>query len=140
MLAEHTRFCRWTDQSRPTSTLQDEQLSHMFPLHNDKQQRRPSCEDDETKDVSGFWWSQTGSNRRPEACKATALPTELWPLLKSRVSRHEARRPVGLASPRARKNPARKWGTLYRTALDEWWAWEDLNLRPHAYQARALTN
>jgi hypothetical protein len=27
------------------------------------------------------WWSQTGSNRRPEACKATALPTELWPLL-----------------------------------------------------------
>ena len=23
------------------------------------------------------WWSQTGSNRRPEACKATALPTEL---------------------------------------------------------------
>ena len=25
------------------------------------------------------WWSQTGSNRRPEACKATALPTELWP-------------------------------------------------------------
>ena len=25
------------------------------------------------------WWSQTGSNRRPEACKATALPAELWP-------------------------------------------------------------
>ena len=27
------------------------------------------------------WWSQTGSNRRPHACKARALPTELWPLL-----------------------------------------------------------
>ena len=27
------------------------------------------------------WWSQTGSNRRPPACKAGALPTELWPLL-----------------------------------------------------------
>ena len=26
-----------------------------------------------------FWWSQTGSNRRPHACKARALPTELWP-------------------------------------------------------------
>ena len=25
------------------------------------------------------WWRQTGSNRRPEACKATALPTELCP-------------------------------------------------------------
>ena len=25
------------------------------------------------------WWSQSGSNRRPDACKATALPAELWP-------------------------------------------------------------
>ena len=24
--------------------------------------------------------------------------------------------------------------------LSKWWAWEDSNLRPHAYQARALTN
>ena len=29
----------------------------------------------------GSWWSQTGSNRRPHACKARALPTELWPLV-----------------------------------------------------------
>jgi len=28
-----------------------------------------------------LWWSQTGSNRRPHACKARALPTELWPRL-----------------------------------------------------------
>ncbi len=28
------------------------------------------------------WWSQTGSNRRPHACKARALPTELWPRLR----------------------------------------------------------
>ena len=27
-----------------------------------------------------------------------------------------------------------------RKRLEEWWAWEDLNFRPHAYQARALTN
>ena len=32
------------------------------------------------------WWSQTGSNRRPPACKAGALPTELWP----RRSRHRS--------------------------------------------------
>src|SRR5690606_32708646 len=25
------------------------------------------------------WWSQSESNRRPQACKASALPTELWP-------------------------------------------------------------
>ncbi len=27
----------------------------------------------------GPWWSKTGSNRRPHACKARALPTELLP-------------------------------------------------------------
>ncbi len=26
-----------------------------------------------------FWWSQAGSNRRPPACHAGALPAELWP-------------------------------------------------------------
>ena len=29
------------------------------------------------------WWSQTGSNRRPQACKASALPTELWPRIRT---------------------------------------------------------
>lgn len=58
----------------------------------------------------GLWWRQTGSNRRPPACKAGALPTELCPQFVQDVS------------------------------LDGWWAREDLNLRPHAYQARALTN
>ena len=27
----------------------------------------------------------------------------------------------------------------WRHILIEWWAWEDLNFRPHAYQACALT-
>src|SRR5882757_9583598 len=30
------------------------------------------------------WWSQAGSNRRPLACHASALPAELWPLRFSR--------------------------------------------------------
>ncbi len=29
--------------------------------------------------VPARWWSQAGSNRRPPACKAGALPAELWP-------------------------------------------------------------
>lgn len=29
---------------------------------------------------SRAWWRRTGSNRRPQACKASALPTELRPL------------------------------------------------------------
>ena len=58
------------------------------------------------------WWSRTGSNRRPHACKARALPTELRPL------QGEGARP-GAAS---------------------WWAQADSNRRPHAYQACALTS
>src|SRR5689334_21802784 len=29
--------------------------------------------------IPSGWWSQSGSNRRPPACKAGALPAELWP-------------------------------------------------------------
>ena len=33
-----------------------------------------------TRSLKGeAWWSQTESNRRPHACKARALPAELWP-------------------------------------------------------------
>ena len=32
------------------------------------------------------------------------------------------------------------YGPSWRTDLMRWWAWEDSNFRPHAYQARALTN
>jgi hypothetical protein len=50
----------------------------------------------------------------------------------------------------ARRRPSRAMpGTLRlvssvaaprEAAGEAWWAWEDLNFRPHAYQARALTN
>jgi hypothetical protein len=36
-----------------------------------------------------FWWSQPGSNRRPPACKAGALPAELWPRRKPAARTHE---------------------------------------------------
>ena len=38
------------------------------------------------RSLSRFWWSQTGSNRRPHACKARALPTELWPQLEAALA------------------------------------------------------
>ena len=62
------------------------------------------------------WWSQTGSNRRPPACKAGALPTELWP------------------------RSLRPRGPLLSEPPGKWWAWVDSNYRPHAYQGCALTN
>lgn len=45
----------------------------------------------------GFWWRRTGSNRRPPACKAGALPAELRPqssqrsLSASRLRNHHSR-------------------------------------------------
>jgi hypothetical protein len=35
---------------------------------------------DHERSAEEIWWSQAGSNRRPPACKAGALPAELWPL------------------------------------------------------------
>ena len=34
------------------------------------------------------WWSQAGSNRRPQHCQCCALPTELWPPSNSREYTH----------------------------------------------------
>ena len=86
------------------------------------------------------WWSQTGSNRRPHACKARALPAELWPRTRRR---NALSRIVALASAGATaQQPSFKTGLPSRScqSSEGWWAWEDLNFRPHAYQARALTN
>src|ERR1700747_1001440 len=81
-----------------------------------------------------FWWSQTGSNRRPHACKARALPAELWPRLITTIMR-----PL---SPKLSSTGTLRFGLLRGCATrslkgEAWWAWEDLNFRPHAYQARA---
>ena len=35
--------------------------------------------------IKTIWWSQTGSNRRPHACKARALPAELCPRSRRRM-------------------------------------------------------
>ena len=58
-------------------------------------------------------WRRPGSNRRPIACKAIALPTELRPQtrLTDRVNKTEC----------------------------HWWALVESNHRPRPYQGRALT-
>ena len=86
--------------------------------------------------ASEGWWSQTGSNRRPHACKARALPAELWPRTRRRMP--------CCARLRWRDGAAAFVQEACRAeaagSSEGWWAWEDLNFRPHAYQARALTN
>ena len=62
-------------------------------LHNVKQNRQQTLSRESRKPLADErlikclkgkspkqkWWSQTGSNRRHPACKAGALPAELWP-------------------------------------------------------------
>ena len=104
------RGCR-LKRSR-TSSLNDVERSGQIAL---QKENRPAKLCSLPKATFAFhihskeWWSQTGSNRRPHACKARALPTELWPLGK-------------------RQNRTKTW-----------WARVDSNYRPHAYQACALT-
>ena len=56
--------------------------------------------------------------------QSSALPTELWPR-------------TGAAHAISGDQRSQTPGPSQRMM---WWAWEDLNFRPHAYQARALTN
>ena len=74
------------------------------------------------------WWSQTGSNRRPPACKAGALPAELWPrthrvgIKSSRraTSRPCKRRLVGLGRfelPTSRLSSARSNQLSYKPVI-----------------------
>ncbi len=68
--------------------------------------------------LSSEWWSLSGSNRRPPACKAGALPAELKPLFEDQT-----------------RNPGRDPGSHTPLPHEEaWWARVDSNYRPHPYQ------
>ncbi len=80
------------------------------------------------------WWSRSGSNRRPQACKARALPTELRPRIGN-----TAGLPTEAANPANRLLRQGSGGQPSRLRRECWWARDELNVRPHAYQACALT-
>ena len=66
-----------------------------------------------------LWWRMTGSNRRPPACKAGALPAELIP---------------------QKGNSKHLTLSLSRGVYLGWWVWLDSNQRPPPYQDGALTS
>ena len=64
------------------------------------------------------WWSRTGSNRRPPACKAGALPAELRPLI-------PVERMVGLGGlepPTSRLSSARSNQLSYKPLPKRRWS------------------
>ena len=106
LASQTTRGCGCRSSTRlqrlPARRRKDDRLHRLpgtnvrmvCPLHDEKQRSfsaadrtDPRLETEEFLRTSGTkrncksrsWWSQTGSNRRPPACKAGALPTELWP-------------------------------------------------------------
>ena len=94
ILVEPTRVARSFDKSEHTQNKRSIWLNRAFgtPILVEpcpcrpQRQRRENAQNinpaGTTKIMAApeFWWSQTGSNRRPTGCKPVALPTELWPL------------------------------------------------------------
>jgi hypothetical protein len=60
----------WSWWSQPALTA-DDRNDHRGSANGRTRMAEPIFEEN--------WWSQTGSNRRHPACKAGALPAELWP-------------------------------------------------------------
>ena len=81
-------YCQGDNQMPPRHSI-----CHIHPIHNVKDHCLASCTKQKNSRYSNFpatsiitgWWSWTGSNRRPPACKAGALPTELQPLMGQRL-------------------------------------------------------
>src|SRR6201995_3614591 len=70
-----------------------------------------------------IWWSQTGSNRRPHACKARALPAELWPRNQKTNAPHSIKM-VGLGRlelPTSRLSSARSNQLSYKPLTRGTW-------------------
>jgi hypothetical protein len=86
----HTRLPLGRRTARSKETIPPR---HRFlePIHNVKERGEPlrsapACRREDLVFIPGNWWSQSGSNRRPQACKASALPTELWPRKVTKVT------------------------------------------------------
>jgi hypothetical protein len=77
-------------QANPAFTISSESRSRKseirYPTMEIRKQKSAASDSGFRFLVSDFcrafgtaWWSRSGSNRRPQACKASALPTELRP-------------------------------------------------------------
>ena len=104
------------------------------------------------RDDCQLLWRWTVSNRRPPACKAGALPLSYTPrrhkigsflvlFFKKEQKAFFLKKEAKTSFPYKPVRTIQIGGTLFQGGPPKsWWAREDLNLRPHAYQACALTS
>ena len=124
---------RITPVPMDNSSLHDVRMNVLSPERprSGTGKTRFSSPDKDIGSTPSQWWSQTGSNRRPPACKAGALPAELWPLLEM---------PFDIGPQIRQRRQARPGaGPHGPFCKPKWWARVDSNHRPYAYQAYALT-
>lgn len=66
------------------------------------------------------WWRQPASNRRPSACKAGALPTELYPLARIQCPRNNTKTLKTGPSPPAARPMAKDLRTPAQACAHDW--------------------
>src|SRR5215469_7621329 len=82
-------------------------------------QVRDSVEEDPGCLRGEGWWSQPGSNRRPQACKASALPTELWPRSQDRLRKRRLVGPGRVERPTSRLSGVRSNHLSYEPRFEK---------------------
>ncbi len=139
---EHARPARHPVPSRGSRTTPHGRVSEVSP--------RPSAQPTRPSTVTAAPLRHSGLPSHPQAQREMETvgfePTT--PCLQSRCSPTELRPPrerIANSSTRHGQRqrsrvitPSRQGNQILRSKI--WWAREDLNLRPHAYQACALTN
>ena len=120
LLKNDSRFLRITDANAPllAGTRLRQQSRWIMAAHSVRRARNSRFSQDCFACLVIGWWRMTGSNRRPPACKAGALPAELIPQALSSSS----------VQFRLGGSPS------------SWWVWLDSNQRPPPYQDGALTD
>ena len=108
-------FCQTMSSLEPDLEAQGGRSRSSFTMSiaaGPETRTKPACD--------ASWWSQTGSNRRPHACKARALPAELWP--RNQKTNARSIKVVGLGRlelPTSRLSSARSNQLSYKPLHEE---------------------
>ena len=110
----------YTTQLGSISSLRCQKTRNLLSIQTSRMRSDVSRTTVHSVDDQTIWWSQTGSNRRPHACKARALPAELWP--RNQKTNAHSMKVVGLGRlelPTSRLSSARSNQLSYKPLTRE---------------------